>query len=430
MAGAGRLIPMNRVRELVAAAAGVAMLSACGGSGSDREPPGEAGPTDLQLQRPGPMVTPTAEPEPPPREFTVVATGDVLLHPPLWDQARDDAEETGNAPKDFAPQLAGIEPVVSGAELSICHLEVPIAPDGGPYHGYPAFSGPPQIVPALVETGYTACTTASNHIFDQGAAGVDRTLDALEDAGLAQAGAARTADEAAEPTLIEVETTGGPVTVGLVSYTYGFNGIPYPGGDTWRSNLIDQDCVRGASCEPAATEIVADAAAARDAGAEVVVASMHWGDEYRHEPNGTQVNLAPLLVAAPEIDLVLGHHAHVVQPVEYLDGKWVAYGLGNLMAAHATPGQELREGLLVRFTFMEDPEAGEFTTTDAEYLPVYQTYAAPRRVVNVPDAMAGGPDGSESTERLEVALERTADVVGSRGAFDDGLRLLENGGQE
>lgn len=425
MLGAGRLTPMDRVRLLVATA-GVAVLAACGSSGAEAESPGETSATDRQVQRPGPMVTPTAEPESPAREFTVVATGDVLLHPPLWDQARADADETGNAPKDFAPQLAGIEPIVSGADLSICHLEVPIAPDGGPYHGYPAFSGPPQIVPALVETGYTACTTASNHIFDQGAAGVDRTLDALDEAGLAQAGAARTADEAAEPTLIEVETTGGQVTVGLVSYTYGFNGIPYPGGDTWRSNLIDQACVRGASCESAAAEIVADAAVARDAGAEVVVASMHWGDEYRHEPNSNQTNLAPLLSSAPEIDLVLGHHAHVAQPLEYFDGTWVAYGLGNLMAAHGTPGQELREGLLVRFTFTEDPDTGEFTTMDAEYLPVYQTYDAPRRVVNVPDALAGGTAGSESAGRLEVALDRTAEVVGMRGALDDGLRLLED----
>jgi poly-gamma-glutamate capsule biosynthesis protein CapA/YwtB (metallophosphatase superfamily) len=414
---------MNRLRATVVAA-GAVLLAACAGA-ADPNPPSEANPADLQVQRPGPLVTATAEPTPQPREFTIVATGDILLHPPLWEQARADAATTGNAPKDFAPQLSAIEPIVAGADLSICHLEVPIAPEGGPYHGYPAFSGPPQIVPALLETGYTACTTASNHTFDQGAAGVDRTLDTLDEAGITAAGSARTADEAAEPTLVEVETAGGPVTVGLVSYTYGFNGIPYPGGEEWRSNLIDQECVRGGSCERAATEILADAEAARQAGAEVVVASMHWGDEYRHEPNATQTNLAPLLISSSEVDLVLGHHAHVVQPMESFDGQWVVYGLGNLMAAHGTPGDELREGLLVRFTLTEDLETGEFATTTAEYLPVYQTYDVPRLVVNVPDAMAGGPAGSESADRLQVAFDRTTEVVGRRGAFDDGLQLLD-----
>lgn len=406
--------------------AAVAVLALCAACGADPESPGRTAPTDLRIERPGPVLTPTPEPTLQPREFTVVATGDVLLHPPLWEQARVDAGETENLPMDFAPQLAPIQPVIDGANLSICHLEVPIAPDGGPYHGYPAFSGPPQIVTALADTGYTACTTASNHTFDQGAAGVDRTLDALEDAGIAQAGAAGTADEAAEPRLIDVDTTAGPVIVGLVSYTYGFNGIPFPDGDTWRSNVIDQDCVRGGLCEAAAAEILANAANARDAGADVVIAAMHWGDEYRHEPNVNQINLAPLLISAPEVDLVLGHHAHVVQPLEYFDGQWVVYGLGNLMAAHGTPGQELREGLLVRFTLTEDLDTGEFATTDAEYLPVYQTYDQPRRVVNVPAALAGGPAGSESTERLEVALDRTTEVVGMRGAFDHGLRLLDD----
>src|SRR5690606_1069363 len=170
------------------------------------------------------------------------------------------------------------------ADLAICHMETPLAPEDGPYEGYPLFSSPPQILPALVETGYDACTTASNHTFDKAAAGVDRTLDFLDDAGLAHAGSARTPAEAEEPTLIDVETTEGPVTVGLLSYTYGFNGIPYPDGDEWRGNLIDEE------------EILAEAGAAREAGAELVVLSMHWGDEYVHDPNQQQLDLAPELI--------------------------------------------------------------------------------------------------------------------------------------
>ena len=391
-------------------------LVACAADGQPAgETPGLPVPADTTAPAtPAPTPTPTPAPEPEPRELTIVATGDVLLHERLWTQARRDGGGTGPSDMDFAPQLAAIAPIVDAADLAICHLETPLAPENGPYQGYPLFSGPPQIVPALVETGYTACSTASNHIFDQGAEGVDRTLDFLDDAGLAHAGAARSEDEAADPTLIEIDTDAGPVTVGLLSYTYGFNGIPYPGGDEWRSNLIDEDAV------------LAEAAEARDAGADVVVLSVHWGTEYVHEPNEQQLDLAPELIAAADIDLVLGHHAHVVQPIEAFDGQWVVYGLGNLMHAQNRPDDPRHEGLLVRFTLTEDVGTGAFSTTVAEYLPLYQSSDLPVGVVDVAAALDGGDTGTASTARLERAMESTTEIVGRRGAMDDGLRLLSD----
>ncbi|GAA1924022.1 CapA family protein [Streptomyces sodiiphilus] len=366
------------------------------GTGAGGAPPGDD---------PPPVVEP--------REFTLVATGDILLHERLWNQARDDAAQSGAGPEDFAPQLARIAPVVSGAGLAVCHLETPLAPEGGPYRGYPMFSGPPTIVPALVSTGYDACTTASNHTFDAGAEGVDRTLDLLDSAGLAHAGSARSPEEAERTTLIEADTPAGPVTVALLSYTYGFNGIPHPGGDAWRGNLIDED------------RILTDAARARKEGAEFVVAAMHWGDEYRHEPNQDQLETAPRLLASPDIDLLLGHHAHVVQPVEHIGGKWVVYGLGNLMSAHRKPGQPQQEGLLVRFTVTENRDGGGFTTTGAEYLPLLQTDAFPVGVVDVAAAVLdGGDPGTAGPGELATALERTTDIVESRGAAEHGLTLL------
>jgi len=97
-----------------------------------------------------------------PRTFTLVATGDVLLHTALWDQASADAAASGNpAGHDFGPMLAGVRPMVSGADVAICHMETPVAPPGGPFSSYPSFSVPPEIAPALAATGYDACTTAS-----------------------------------------------------------------------------------------------------------------------------------------------------------------------------------------------------------------------------------------------------------------------------
>jgi poly-gamma-glutamate synthesis protein (capsule biosynthesis protein) len=216
-------------------------------------------------------------------------------------------------------------------------------------------------------------------------------------------------------TIIDVDTPEGSVNVALISYTYGFNGIPYPGGETWRSNLIEE------------AAILDDAAAARENGADVVVLAMHWGDEYVHEPNEQQSELAPTLIASPDIDLLLGHHAHVVQPIEEFDGTWVVYGMGNLMANHAEPEGPRSEGLLVRFTFTEDLDDGGFVATAAEYLPLYQTYEPPVEVLSVPAALASGEFGTAGRARLEEALERTAKIVESRDGADAGLTMIDNG---
>ena len=392
-------VPVNQRPLFGAAAAAVLVLAAaCSGEGE---------PATAPTATPSRTTTPT--PTPHPRTFTLVASGDVLLHERLWRQATDDATRTGAATMDFAPQLANVAPVVSAADLAICHLEVPLAPSRGPYSGYPTFSGPPQVVRALVATGYDACTTASNHTFDKGADGIERTLDALDAAGLAHAGSARTPEEAGLTTTIDVATPEGPVRVALLSYTYGFNGIPYPNGDTWRANEIDEGT------------ILADATTARQRGAEVVVVAMHWGTEYDHEPNEQQLDLAPRLIASPDIDLLLGHHAHVVQPVENVGGEWVVYGMGNLIANHAEPEGPKAEGLLLRFTFREDLAAGGFAATSAEYLPLYQTYEFPIEVLDVPAALASGDTGTTTASRLETALARTAEVVTGRSGDEHGL---------
>jgi poly-gamma-glutamate capsule biosynthesis protein CapA/YwtB (metallophosphatase superfamily) len=341
------------------------------------------------------------------RRFTLVATGDVLLHPPLWAQARQDAAAQGRPGLDFAPLLAPVRPLVAGADLALCHLETPLAAPGGPYRGYPTFSGPPQIAPALRATGYDACSTASNHTFDQGAAGIGQTLKALDDNGIAHTGSARTTAEAARTTIVRAAGA----RVALLSYTFGFNGIPYPDGDRWRANLIDAGAIQDA------------ARRARRRGADVVVLSMHWGQEYSARPNAQQLALAPRLARSPDIDLIISHHAHVVQPVQKIGKTWVVHGLGNLLAWHQTPGAANQEGLLVRFTF-EESAAGRFVVARAEYRPLLVTRDPPVRVLDVISALAAGDDGSAGRARLTTAAARTEQVVGSLGAAEAGLTLI------
>lgn len=336
--------------------------------------------------------------------FTVVATGDVLIHPELATQAATDAASTGATPYDFRPMLAGIKPLVAGADLAICHLETPLAPAGGPFSYYPTFSVPPQLAGALADTGYDTCSTASNHTLDRGTAGVTRTLADLDAAGIRHTGSARSAAEAATPDIIDVKG----VKVAQLSYTYGFNGLSVPAGSPWLANQID----------PAA--IIAAALRARQAGAEVVILSLHWGTEYQHVPTAQQTALAHQLLTDPAIDLIIGCHAHVTQPFEQVDGKWVAYGMGNSIARHEKPTAGNTAGLAARFQFTRDG-AGRWSVTRAEYVPTYIDLGPPIRLVNLPAALADPALGPATRARYAAAAADTDAVATSLGGSGHGL---------
>ncbi|MEV0666410.1 CapA family protein [Actinomadura luteofluorescens] len=274
-----------------------------------------------------------------PAQFTVAATGDFLLHRAVMDQAASDASRGGEGGYDFTPMLARLNPVISGADLGICHIETPLASRSGPFLGYPAFNSPPQIVNAVRRLGYDSCSTASNHAIDQGERGVRRTLDALDRAGIRHAGTARSADEAKEINLLDVKG----LKVAHLSYTYGTNGIAKPAGRPW---LVNDGLDAG--------RILADAADAKESGADVVIVSLHWGEEYQHEATPEQRRLAAKLLRSRDVDLILGGHAHVVQPFERINGKWVAYGMGNQVANPTANTPSTHRGLVARFTFTWD----------------------------------------------------------------------------
>ncbi len=370
-------------------------------SGRTQSPQSRQSPQDPQSSHSVPGSAGTAATD----RISIAITGDVLLHERLWATARFD----GHGAMDFAPALAPVKALVSGADLAICHLETPLAPAAGPYHGYPRFSAPPQVATALKQTGYDACSTASNHSFDGGAAGVTRTLDTLDAVGLRHAGTARTPAEAVTPVLIDVRG----VEVALLSYTFGFNGLPYPGGDTWRANRLDESRIRAA------------AKTARAAGAQIVVLVCHWGTEYSHQPNTQQRTLAPRFAADPDIDLVVGHHAHVVQPLEKIGDTWVAYGLGNFVAAHAESSASNTEGLLVRFTFRRAAD-GSWHTSNAEYAALLDTAAVPVRVLDVRHELGTHGSGLASPDRLRQAQRSTEAIVNSRGAAEDGATPISS----
>jgi poly-gamma-glutamate capsule biosynthesis protein CapA/YwtB (metallophosphatase superfamily) len=383
---------------------------------------GATGSTPVALTSPGlqPASARSADPAPlpaahapgntRPRRVSVVLTGDILLHNTIWDQARRDAVATGQSRFDFRPILGGIRAVVARSDLAICHLETPLAAAGGPYTSYPRFSVPPQITKALAWTGYDGCTTASNHTLDAGETGIRRTLAALDDAKLAHTGSARTTAESHRPMWFTAGE-GRPVRIAVLAYTQMLNGLTPPTGKSWIVNTIDPEA------------ILLDARRARKAGADLVFVALHWGIEYQHQPTLDQRRLARRLLMSPDVDLVYGHHAHVVQPFGKVGGKWVAYGLGNCVADQRgmTPGT--REGVLARFTFTERLDGG--WVSRAEYLPTYITTGRSLRVVDLSRALADRSLTSTTRAVYRRAWRDVTQAVSSTGALKAGLHAID-----
>lgn len=340
--------------------------------------------------------------------FTLVASGDVLPHDSIIERARFDAGGTGY---DFRPMLAGAEPVVSRADLALCHMETVYGANGD-YSGYPLFKSPPQVAEALAATGYDGCSTASNHSVDDGADGIRRTLDALDRAGLRHAGTARTEAESRTTTVLRA----GRADVAHLAYTLHTNGHPVPEEQPWAVDMIDEE------------QILTDSRAAREAGADIVVVSLHWGTEWQDEPDEDQLLLARSLTAAetgdrPDIDLILGTHAHVPQAYEKVNGTWVIYGMGDQIAGEMINDEGARDprgnqSTIGRFTFAPPARPGErWRVTRAEFVPqLFDVDAG--RVVNLNRALEQGAD-------TRAVRDRIRDIVLSRGAAEDGLVMGE-----
>jgi poly-gamma-glutamate synthesis protein (capsule biosynthesis protein) len=244
------------------------------------------------------------------QQVTIAFTGDTLIHMPLSARAW-----TGEG-YDFRPMFTRVRPVLGGADLAICHLEVPLSATSDDLSGYPTFNAPREVADALAWAGYDGCSTASNHSFDRGPEGVAQTIAILEEAGLVQAGMSRTPDSGWAAAVYEI----GDLRLSHVSATYWLNGYQMPSGETWYVQLLDLD------------EILAIAAREKRSGSDLVVVSIHCCVEYQHEPTTAQREMYRQLIASPDVDLVVGHHSHVVGPVERVDGEFILHGLGNFLS--------------------------------------------------------------------------------------------------
>ena len=338
----------------------------------------------------------------PPVPISLAFTGDILVQRGLWPTAAKNAQTFGSTePYDFSPMFSDVAELLSNADLAVCHLESPIAPPGSEPFSYPKYQVPSQIIPAIADAGYDTCSTASEHVFDGGSEAINATVSAFESLGIMQSGMARTPDE-----IKPLPTQVGDVVIAHLSYTLRYDSPP-PIGEDWRSALID------------IPRILADAREARTLGAQAVVLSLHWGNEDSAVPTEQQRQWANELTISGEIDLIVGSHSHVLQPIEQINGVWVMFGLGNFLTNMPTKSarpEEGQDGAIVTLTMTR---AANNRVTVSQPV-VYPTWVDKRsgytiRHLSVDLAQASAVEAGIASSRWSAelaSLRRTRKILG------------------
>lgn len=280
----------------------------------------------------------------------LVFAGDAMQH-----QSQIDAAKGTNGIYSYDECFEAIAPYIQNADYAVVNLESPLG--GAPYSGYPMFCTPDSYSLALKNAGFDLMLTANNHALDRRDKGAKRTLDILEQQGLNHVGTYRnkTDRENALPLIKDING----FKIAFLNYTYGTNGIKV-------QNDVVVDYIDK-------TKIKKDIADARANGAEVLCVCMHWGVEYILLPNAQQKELANFLTEEG-VDLIIGGHPHVIQPMEMRWSKthnkkvFLIYSLGNLISNMTT--KDTRGGALAKVKLVRD-ENGNPIVDSASYRLVF-----------------------------------------------------------
>ena len=296
--------------------------------------------------------------------------------------------------------FALVRPILSSVDLAICHLETPIAPAGEELSTFPFFGVPVEITDALAYAGFDRCSTASNHAMDRGARGIDATLNALDRVGISHTGMARTPQEI-NPKLILVNG----ISIAHMSYTFSYNGLPASNGETWRSALINTD------------RILRDVRLARKLGAQVVLLSMHWGNERESAPSSYQTQIADAITISGEVDLIIGSHAHVLQPIKLVNDTFIIYGLGNFLSDMPTNPKDppwpasTQDGAIVstKITVTAD---GKVSVAKPVVTPTWVDRDSGWQIRSVVSDITNNLISGATRAELQDSLKRTTSVLG------------------
>lgn len=335
-------------------------------------PQGEEGPTSGQeTTKPTDNTTETTEAgqddEPRVERLTLAAVGDIIYHMSQIHSAYNASDGT----YDFKPYFELIKPIIESADIAIANYEGTTAGTSvEPYMAYPRFNAPDETLDAMLYAGFDVISTINNHTLDMRKHGLLRTLEQLHERGFKTVG---TYAEKPETRVLFVEEK--DIRLAFIAYTFGFNGMDVTLTAQeldHMTNFIDRD------------RILKDIEDSIAGEADMIIAIMHWGNEYQRNPSTEQRELADFMFSNG-VDIILGSHPHVIQDAETVqydgDTKFVIYSMGNFISNqrqesldHEYPNLDnfyTEDGVIVNIEIEKDFESNKTVIKDISFIPTW-----------------------------------------------------------
>ena len=245
-------------------------------------------------------------------KLSLVMVGDALLHSSVYNDAYK------NGVYDFSSQLEYIKPIIQKYDLAFYNQESILGGTSIGLSDYPTFNSPQEFGDAMVDAGFNLVSLANNHTLDRGEKAVLNSCEYWKTKDVLTAGSYTSFEEANE---IKIKEKNG-IKYTLLSYTYGTNGIPVPSGKEYLVNLYSDEKAKE------------DIEKVKDK-VDIILVSMHWGTEYQTEPTEEQKRQANYL-SSLGVDIIIGTHPHIIEPITYINDTLVIYSLGNFISAQST----------------------------------------------------------------------------------------------
>lgn len=262
------------------------------------------------------------------KEYTasLIMVGDALVHTSLYNDAH---KLSGYNGYDFKPQIELIKEEVSKYDIAYYNQETILGGTSIGLSSYPSFNSPQELGDAMIDAGFNLVSLATNHTLDRGESAILLSREYWNKQENVHAiGSYRSSEEKnkIESKILEINN----ITYAMLNYTYGTNGIPVPAGKDYLVNLWDDTN----NYEEYKEQVKKDIESLRDK-VDVLIVAMHWGREYTHTPTDLEIKTAKYL-ADLDVDIIIGTHPHVIQPVEWIDDTLVFYSLGNFISAQTS----------------------------------------------------------------------------------------------
>lgn len=340
--------------------------------------------------------------------FSLTAIGDIMCHnTQYWDAYQKETDTY-----DFSYVFENVKDYIAAGDVSIANIETSFAGKERGYSNYPVFNSPDELARDVKKAGLDIITTAGNHCLDMGYSGLSRTIDVLKNNGIEQLGTYKSQEE--RDTIFIKEVKG--VKIAFIDYTYGTNGIPVPSGKEYCVNLIDKNLIKK------------DIEAAKSQNVDMIVACMHWGDEYKTKANKEQEDLADFLFKNG-VNVIIGNHPHVLEQMEKRtitleDGTtqdgFVIFACGNFICDQNA--ENTRNSIILNIDITRHSN-GEVTVDKANYIPIYMYKGATgklrrMKVLDIEKSIANFENGTDTSigqstyNDLKKQLEKIKTIVG------------------